>query len=356
MKSSTLRVTALCVLFTALCGAGWMLVGRVNKAHSQVVIRVLDSSAPSSWEIAQQLTGRDLLLEEGVRLKQIPGIQSTGGTQTLQALLANNIDYGTSYWPAWINIIAAGGKIKAVATGGVTTRDTPSNGFVVLEESPIRTPADLVGKRIAVNVLGAENDYLVRQFLRQNGLSIGQVELVVVPWAQQEQVLKSGQVDVAASFSYAYFGPAHERGGLRELPGTRGFDIKGCNTGSGQGFREEFIKKHPDTVRSFVTAFEKTNRLIWEEFRKDPGRVKKAYVEIATRKGGNPKLAEYYRPAWSPEYPFATDRDLQYWLDIFAAEGKIKTGQIKPSDVYTHEFNPFFTSKGTFGSKGEKQT
>jgi ABC-type nitrate/sulfonate/bicarbonate transport system substrate-binding protein len=199
-----------------------------------------------------------------------------------------------------------------------------------------------VGKKIAVNVLGAEADYVVREYLKKNGLSIEQVQLIVVPWAQQEQVLRSGQVDVSASFSHAYFGAASERGGLRELPGTRGFDIKGNNLGSGQGFREDFIREHPAAVRSFITAYEKTQRLIWEEFNKNPERVKEAYAGIAAEKGGNPKLAAYYRPGWSPDYPFSTDRDVQYWLDIFEAEGKLKPGQIKPSDVYTHKYNSFF--------------
>lgn len=341
MKNKIILISVAVIAITIL-GAVLLIISKEKQKKELVTIRVLDSSAPSQWEISKKLTGRDVLAEEGVKLERISGVQSTGGTQTLQALLADNIDYGTSYWPAWINIIAAGGKIKAVVTGGVTTKDTASNGFVVLENSDIHTARDLVGKKIAVNVLGAEADYVVRQYLKKNGLSIEQVQLIVVPWAQQEQVLRSGQVDVSASFSHGYFGAASERGGLRELPGTRGYDIKGNNLGSGQGFREDFISKHPAAVRSFVTAYEKTQRLIWDEFKKDPERVKKAYADIATEKGGNPKLAAYYRPGWSPDYPFATDRDIQYWLDIFEAEGKLKPGQIKPSDVYTHEYNPYF--------------
>jgi len=319
-------------------------VGKNDSAKDEIVpIRVLENSTiPTQWEMVKKLTGRDILAEEGVKLETISAIQSTGGTQSLQALLANNVDFAGSYWPAWVNIIAAGGKIKAVLTGGVTTRDTPSNGFVVLENSPIHSARDLVGKRIGVNVLGAEYDYLVRQYLKQNGLSIDQVQLIVVPWAQQEQVLRSGQIDVSASFNYGYFGPVAKRAGLRELPGTRSYDIKGNNVGSGSGFRDDFISKHPETVKRFIIAHEKAQRLLWEEFQKDPARVRQAYADIAAEKGGNPKLAEYYHPFWSPQYPFATDKDLQYWIDIFEADGKLKPGRVKPSDIYTHEFNPYY--------------
>lgn len=341
MKNNKI-IIALAITVSIAIGAGLVYATKKTEQQKLVTIRVLESSAPTQWDIAKKLTGRDILEEQGVKLEKISGVQSTGGTQTLQALLADNIDYGGSHWPAWINIIAAGGKIKAVVTGAVTTKETVSNGFVVLENSDIYSAKDLVGKRIAVNVLGAENDYVVRQYLKQNGLSIDQVQLIVVPWAQQEQMLRSGQVDVSASFSYGYFGLAGERGGLRELPGTRGYDIKGNNVASGQGFREDFIKKHPETVRNFITAHEKTQRLVREEFIKDPERVRKAYADIAAEKGGNPKLSAYYRPGWSPDYQFATDKDIQFWLDVIEAEGKLKPGQIKPSDIYTHEYNSFY--------------
>jgi hypothetical protein len=32
----------------------------------------------------------------------------------------------------------------------------------------------------------------------------------------------------------------------------------------------------------------------------------------------------------------------KYWLDVIEAEGKLKPGQLKPSDIYTHEYNSFY--------------
>ncbi len=344
--NNSIKIFSIAIVAIALIGAGVLLAkeGKQKPNEETVAIRMLDSSDTiNNWDIAKKLTGRDILKEEGVKLELITSVQSTGGTQSLQALLANNIDYGSSFWPAWINIIAAGGDIKAVLTGGVTTKDNPGVGLVVLENSSIYTAKDLIGKKISINVLGAERDYVIRQYLKENEVSVDQVQFIVVPWAQQEQVLRSGQVDAAGSFQDDYFAIANEKGGLKEIPGTRNYDIKGNNLGSGQGFRKDFIKKNPETVRRFIITFEKPQRFVWEEFQKDPERVKKAYAEVLTEKGGNPKRAKYYKgPRWSPEYPFATDKDIQYWLDIFESEGKFKPGKIKPSDVYTHEFNPFY--------------
>jgi ABC-type nitrate/sulfonate/bicarbonate transport system substrate-binding protein len=340
------KILLIALISTAVIGTGYFLFGKDKKTDDHVTIRVLDSSTPSDWEIAGKLTGKDLLAESGVRLEKISLAQSSGGTISIQSLLANNIDYASSAWPAWINAIASGGKIKAVATGMTTSRNYPGNGLVVLENSSIRSVKQLSGKKIAVNVLGASADYEIRQYLRQNDLSIDLVELVVVPGPQIEQVLRSGQVDVAAwtmggGLEYEI---AMSQGGLRELPGTKRYDIRGETITMGSGFREDFITKHPDTVRQFVAVVEKSKRILWDEFQKDPERVKKAYAEITEAKGGNPKLARYYKPTFSPDYPFAEDKDIQWWIDILTTEGKLKIGQISPSAVYTNQYNPYFTS------------
>jgi ABC-type nitrate/sulfonate/bicarbonate transport system substrate-binding protein len=340
------KILLIALISAAVIGTGYFLFGKDNKTSEHVTIRVLDSSTPSDWEIAGKLTGKDLLAEEGVRLETISLAQSSGGTISIQSLLANNVDYASSAWPAWINAIASGGNIKAVATGMTTSKSNPGNGLVVLENSPIRAVTDLAGKKIAVNVLGASADYEIREYLKRNGLSIDQVELMVVPGPQIEQVLRSQQVDVAAwtmggGLDYEI---AMSHGGLRELPGTQRYAIRGETITMGCGFREDFIKKHPDTVRQFVTVVEKSKRILWDEFQKDPERVKKAYAEITEAKGGNPKLAQYYRPTFSPDYPFAQDKDIQWWIDILTSEGKLKTRQISPSAVYTNQYNPYFTS------------
>lgn len=341
------RTKFLLLLFiiAALTGTGYFFFAKGKEVSWPVTIRVLDSSTPSDWEIASKLTGRDLLADEGVKLDKISLAQGSGGTISIQSLLANNVDYASSAWPAWINAIASGGKIKAVTTGMTTSKNYPGNGLVVLQNSTIRSVKELAGKKIAVNVLGASADYEIRQYLRQNGLSIDLVELVVVPSAQIEQVLRSGQVDVAAwtmggGLEYEI---AMHQGGLRELPGTRRYDIRGQTITMGSGFREDFINKHPDTVSHFVSVVEKSKRIIWDEFQKDPERVKKAYAAISEAKGGNSHLANYYRPTFSPDYPFPTDKDIQWWIDILTSEGKLKRGQISPSAVYTNNYNPYFT-------------
>ncbi|MFZ3058803.1 MAG: ABC transporter substrate-binding protein [Candidatus Methanoperedens sp.] len=358
MNTNT-KVFSIAAIAIVIVGAGLLIWEDIKPKEEIVTIRELDTTDPSQWELVTKLTGRNIPEEEGVKLEQITSIQSTGGTVALQALLANNIDAAGSSFTAWINVIASGGKIKALFVRKVETKDTvPDGGLLVLNDSGIYTIKDLVGKKIAVNVLGAESDYIIRAFLKQNGLSINDVQLVVVPSANQEQVLRSKQVDAAAwtSSGGIQFDMALEKGGVRSIPGTRSYDVR-ANFGVisyssyAIGFSEDFIQKHPETVRRYVRAYLTALHIVAQEYQKDPERVKKAYAEVAEKKGGNPKLSRYYKPTGSIEYPFITDEDIQWWIDRYVEDGILKPGQIKPSDVYTNEFNPFIKTEQKKGVK-----
>lgn len=345
--SNRIKVLTVAVIAVTIAVAGWAITKRNKPKSAEVAIRVFESTSPNQWELVKKLTGRDILVEEGVKLEPINSIGSGGGTTALQALLAKNIDTAGSAWPAWVNIIAGGGRIKALLGTTVSTKDNKSgkSGLLVLEESSIRTIKDLPGKRIAVNVLGAEADYVIRQFLKKNGLSVSQVELVTVPSENQEQMLRSKQVDAVAwtSNGGAYFDMTVERGGVREIPGTRNFETKGETVLYGIGFRNDFIEKHPDAVRSYIRAYDTARRIVYAEFQRDPERVRKAYADISVEKGSNPLMARYYQAtSWTPDFPFIADKDLQWWIDRFVEDGLLKPGQIKPADIYTNEFNPLY--------------
>lgn len=341
------KILLLVIIVVTIVGAGWLIARKGGNKSQNVVIRVLESTTPNQWELVKKLTGRDILAEEKVTLEAVHSVGSGGGTTALQALIAKNVDTAGSAWPAWINIVASGGKIKAVLGTIVSTKDNKSgtSGLLVLEDSSIHTIKDLVGKRIAVNVLGAEADYVIREYLKNNGLSINQVQLVVVPGENQEQMLRSKQVDAAAwtTSGGPQFDMTVEKGGVREIPSTRNYDVKGETVFLGFGFRNDFIEKHPDAVRNYVRAYDVARRILYDEFQKNPERVRKIHAEIAKEKGGNPRLSKYYEAtSWTPQYPFISDKDFQWWIDRFVENGQLKPGQIKPSDIYTNAFNPLF--------------
>jgi ABC-type nitrate/sulfonate/bicarbonate transport system substrate-binding protein len=335
------------ILAVLAVGPGCFLT-KFKPAKSDLVeIRILGSTAPTEWEIANKLSGTDIFEKEHVKVKIIPGSAASG--PRFQALLTGNLDVEGGAWIGWINIRGRGGKIKAVINGGLQTKDRKA-GIMVLENSPIHSVKDLVGKTIAVNTLGLTAEYTIKEILRRNGLSLNQVQLVAVPTENQEQVLRTKQVDAAADVtcSATWIDMAFDRGGVRLLPETSNYSVRGENASTGTGFREDFIKDHPQQVKGFVAALEKTRRYVWDEFQKNPQVVRKAYAEIAEAKGGNPKLAKFYIPS-EPDYNFNMDRDVQWWIDALVADGKVKPGVVKAADVYTDEFNPFISEKSQKG-------
>jgi putative hydroxymethylpyrimidine transport system substrate-binding protein len=70
---------------------------------------------------------------------------------------------------------------------------TPLNCLLVLEDGPIKSPADLAGKKIGFSVGGVE-EAVLGSILRHNGLSLDDVELVNVNWSLSPSLM-SGQVD-----------------------------------------------------------------------------------------------------------------------------------------------------------------
>ncbi|ADZ69366.1 ABC transporter substrate-binding protein [Polymorphum gilvum] len=74
-----------------------------------------------------------------------------------------------------------------------TLVETPLNSLIVLEDGPIRTLADLKGKKIGFSVSGFE-DAMLGQMLKSQGLSAADVELINVNFALSPALL-SGQVD-----------------------------------------------------------------------------------------------------------------------------------------------------------------
>ncbi len=74
-----------------------------------------------------------------------------------------------------------------------TLIETPLNTLIALKDGPVKTLADLKGRKIGYSVSGFE-DAMLGQFLKTAGLSINDVELVNVNFSLSASLL-AGQVD-----------------------------------------------------------------------------------------------------------------------------------------------------------------
>lgn len=260
------------------------------------------------------------------------------GPQDIQSAATGQTDFGGAFGGAVAKLVGSGAQIKAVINyyGG---DDIDYGAYYVPEDSPIRTARDLIGKKIAVNTLGGQNEADIFNYLRGEGLSVDEikrVELVTLPPVNQEDALRRGQVDVAG-LSGQFKQRADAAGGLRTLWDQH--SQYGPFNGGPYVFRNDFIAKHPEAVRAFVDGVGKAIQWARLTPRDEVVRVQTEIIDARKRPNETSETLKYWLSPGVPSYyGYIVDADFERW-----SEWLISTGAVKevppPSALYTNEFN-----------------
>jgi ABC-type nitrate/sulfonate/bicarbonate transport system substrate-binding protein len=259
------------------------------------------------------------------------------GPASIQNVVTGETDFGGAFNGAIIKLRAAKAPIRAVM--GYYGADAETfMGFYVLEGSPIRSGRDLIGKKVAVNTLGAHAEFMWREYLTREGLSneeIKQTTLVVIPPSNAEQALRQKQVDVV-TLSQVFRHKALERGGLRLL--FSDYSVFGEFTAGSLIMTEAFLRKNPHTARKFVQAAARA--LEWA--RTTPREQVIARYQKLMRARGTEADADaqryWHSTAVAHERGRIDDKEFQVWIDWMVRDGQLKVGQIRARDLYTNEF------------------
>lgn len=102
---------------------------------------------------------------------------------------AGQADLAISYQPQLHLQIENGLPLRRVGT----LIATPLNCLLVLEDGPVKSTADLAGRKVGFSVSGVE-EVLLSTILGQHGLTLDDIELVSVNWSLSPSLM-SGQVD-----------------------------------------------------------------------------------------------------------------------------------------------------------------
>ena len=293
-------------------------------AAEDVTIRHLSTPGGlAAHELAQELGYFD---GTGVTLKSLG--YGSGGPESLMGLAGGSLDLGSAATAAVLNSIAGGNDfVIAYASNGIN--EEVQSIFYVLEDSPIQSIEDIAGKTIAVNTLGAHLDYTVREALHQKGLPKDAANLVVVPGPQLDQVLRAGQVDIAA-FGYwqtTFEGVARTKGGIRPIFDDT--DVLGEIAGGFVVLRRDWVDAHPEQARVFT---EQSARAL-DYAREHPEETRAILTRVLEERDENPEIAQYFRGYGVREGGLPVLRDIQFWLDVFAREGQIPEGKLVAEDL-----------------------
>jgi ABC-type nitrate/sulfonate/bicarbonate transport system substrate-binding protein len=234
----------------------------------------------------------------------------------------------------------AGAKIKIVLQSMVDDPDPDKlhMTWFVKSDGPIKSPKDLVGKKIAMSGLGSCAEFLNGDFLRRNGISRDQVEIIVMPDLQQEQAVRQGLIDVAILHP-PFNKIARNHSGLDVL--TTSYQI-GEAAGNGalsglavRAFSENFIKQNPDVVKAYIVADLKAQQYINEHY-DESLQVAADFLKINV----NDMAGNIY-----PKQKWLKDEDIDFWVKLGERNGFFAPGEVTASDLYTNDLNPYYTGE-----------
>jgi len=260
------------------------------------------------------------------------------GPQDIQAATTGDTDFGGAFNGAIVKLAASKAPIKAVIGYYGADKDN-FNGFYVLDDSPIRTAQDLVGKKIGVNTLGAHSEAITRTYLARNGLTdaeIKQVELVVVPPVNTEQSLRAHQIDVAA-LGGTLRDKALDHGGIRTLYSD--FELLGPFTAGSYIFRNDFLKKNPDTVRTFVTGVGKAIEWARAQPRETVIARFRAILQKRARNEDDSQLGYWRSYGVAGTGGAIRESEFSTWIDWLDRAGELGGKDVKATDIFTNEYN-----------------
>jgi len=127
--------------------------------------------------------------------------------------------------------------------------------LVVPKGSPVKSVAELKGKKIAAT-RGTDPFFFLLRTLQANGLRQTDVELVNLQHADGRTALERGQVDAWAGLD-PHLAASELEAGSRLL--SRNIDF---NTFGTLNVREDFLKAHPEVVRTVLAQYERARTWI----------------------------------------------------------------------------------------------
>lgn len=125
-----------------------------------------------------------------VEMKLVPNSSTTPA-----ALVADSLQVATPTAPITLQAIEQGLDLVVLAGGSYYAKGIEDVAIMVKPDSPIKTAKDFEGKRVATAGLNAFLHVLFRKWMSENGGDYKKVTFTETPFAQQLDVLRSGQVD-----------------------------------------------------------------------------------------------------------------------------------------------------------------
>ncbi|CAN7775538.1 aliphatic sulfonate ABC transporter substrate-binding protein [Variovorax sp. LjRoot175] len=229
--------------------AGLALPAMVRAADGPREIR-LDHAyySPSSLVLRRFGWLEQAFKQDGIGVKWV---LSAGSNRALEYLNGNSIDIGSSAGLAALLAKANGNPIRAPY---IFSRPEWT-ALVVRRDSPIRSLADLKGKKVAATK-GTDPYLFLLRALQTVKLKRSDIEHVALQHADGRTALEQGRVDAWAGLD-PLMAASELDAGSRLIYRNVAFNTYGF-----LNVREEFLARHPAEVKRVIAAYERARRWI----------------------------------------------------------------------------------------------
>ena len=255
----------------------------------------------------------------------VEALKFAGAQQVMEAMLSGRSDgssNGTGSANLAIGEIAQPGLFKIFCTN-------PSNAkfvldeFIVAKDSPIKTMAELKGKRVASGP-GIQNVTLAKTMLERAGAGV--MAVTELPIGQHIAAIAAGQID--AAYTLEPTGTIGRMNGTTRVleAGVVAKYILGDPLapwhGGSASLTSEFIKKYPEIAKKFIAAYARG-------------------VDLVRNKPADAR--QYMKGYTAIEGPLTSEVPLASYMLY---------NEFKPADIaYFQKFYDLFTDKGIFDKK-----
>lgn len=218
------------------------------------------SDAPAQLRIGYQkgavgmaLAKSHRLLEQRYPDTRIRWVEFPAGPQLLEALNVGSIDLGGTGDIPPIFAQAAGSDLLYVGAEPAKPR---AEVILVADNSPIKTVADLKGRRVALQKGSSSHNLLLRA-LQKAGLRFSDIQPVWLTPADARAAFQQGNVDAWAIWD-PYYSAATLHGGARVLTDGEGLNL----TGSFYLASRSWANQHGPFLRQVLDTFSQADNLV----------------------------------------------------------------------------------------------
>ena len=186
------------VLALALA-VGLAVTGGLSSSAAPAPVTVRVAFTPlQAWGPLFIADAEGYFAREGIKVEWVT---FAGGADTIAVLVQGHLDVGAGSASAgFFNAVAQGAKVRIVADKGHVEpgfRAVALVGRKNLKPGSTPTVADLKGRKVAVNTLGAIAHYVLDRSLARAGLTLRDVEVLRMPFPSMVGALQQGAIDAA---------------------------------------------------------------------------------------------------------------------------------------------------------------